>query len=140
MLSRNYIRRKRFGEEKGKAFKNYFTYGATSIPQDRKAIREGKGGTWAGEHEEERWRIHEDQWCREGDDAWVASNNLLVVADGSNGSRAIEDDQAGLYSKVLVADLKVIAEQDPRRDLRKVLAQSVAVNPVHKGSSTVCLA
>jgi len=137
---REYIRRKRFGDRKDTAFKNYFTYGATSIPHDRKTIREGKGGVWIGENDEERFKIHEDQWCREGDDAWVASHNLLVIADGSNGSIEVKDQHTGLYSKVLVADLKVMTEQDPRRDLRKVLTHSVAVNPVHRGSSTVCLA
>jgi serine/threonine protein phosphatase PrpC len=41
-----------------------------------------------------------------GEDAWVASSNLLVVADGVGGwaNRGID---SGLFSKQLVADIKI---------------------------------
>ena len=40
-----------------------------------------------------------------GEDAWVASHNLLVVADGVGGWAAQGID-SGLFSKQLVADIK----------------------------------
>ena len=107
-------------------------------------IREGKGGRGLQADGKKHFRIHEEQWCREGDDAWVASDNLLVLADGGNAMRgendAIKDEHTGLYAKVLAADLKILTEKDPTRDLGKVLAHAVAINPVLKGSSSVCLA
>jgi len=42
-----------------------------------------------------------------GEDAWVASHNLLVVADGVGGW-ASEGIDSGLFSKQLVSDIKMI--------------------------------
>ena len=138
------MRTKRYGAKNGLRFRNSFTYGATQVPHDEKLIREGKGGRGLQGDGELHFRIHEEQWCREGDDGWVASNNLLVLADGGNASKgtadAIKDEHTGLYAKVLAAELKIMTEKDPTRDLGKVLTHAVAVNPVTKGTSSVCLA
>ena len=61
--------------------KNYFRYAATNIP-------------------------HDDKKHKGGEDAYLASNNLLVVADGVGGW-ADEGVDSGLFSKKLVADIKV---------------------------------
>jgi len=40
-----------------------------------------------------------------GEDAWIASNNLIVVSDGVSGW-AYQGIDSGLYSKTLVTKIK----------------------------------
>ena len=60
---------------------------------------------------------HDDKKDKGGEDAWVASNNLLVVADGVGGwaNRGID---SGLFSKQLAADLKTNFDKDPSQELK----------------------
>ena len=73
-----------------------------------------------------------------GEDAWVASSNLLVVADGVGGwaNRGID---SGLFSKQLVADIKTKFDTNEAQELKQVLDDSVKANP-NTGSSTCVLA
>ena len=67
--------------------RSYFSYGAANIP-------------------------HDDKKLKGGEDAWLASNNLLVVADGVGGW-AMQGVDSGLFSKKLVADIKIHFDSDP---------------------------
>ena len=55
---------------------------------------------------------HDEKLDKGGEDAWVASNNLLVVADGVGGW-ADQGVDPGLFSKSLVHDIKVKFDDDP---------------------------
>ena len=70
----------------------YFRYGAKNIPH---ITKKEKGG----------------------EDAWVASHNLLVVADGVGGwaNRGID---SGLFSKQLVSDIKTKFDQNEAQELK----------------------
>lgn len=59
-----------------------------------------------------------------GEDAWVASHNLLVVADGVGGwaNRGVD---SALFSKSLVSDLKNNFDVNEAQELKKVLVESV---------------
>jgi serine/threonine protein phosphatase PrpC len=73
-----------------------------------------------------------------GEDAWVASHNLLVVADGVGGW-ANEGIDSGLFSKQLVSDIKMIFDANEAQELKSILVESVKMNP-NVGSSTCVLA
>ena len=94
----------------GGVSKGYFRYAATNIP-------------------------HDDKKEKGGEDAYVASNNLLVVADGES-KKGID---SGLYSKQLVAHIKEDFDHEPSHELRRVLIEAVAMTHV-QGSSTVVMA
>ena len=100
-------------ESDGGVSSRYFRYGAKNIPHITKV---DKGG----------------------EDAWVASHNLLVVADGVGGwaNRGID---SGLFSKQLVANIKTNFDKNEAQELKKVLHESVKGNP-NTGSSTCVLA
>ena len=66
---------------------NFFTYAASNIPHDSK---KHKGG----------------------EDAFLASNNILVVADGVGGW-ARHGIDSGLFSKQLVTNIKLNFDKDP---------------------------
>jgi len=67
-------------EKDGGVSKGYFRYGVTNIP-------------------------HDDKKDKGGEDAYIASNNFMMIADGVGGwSRQGID--SGLYSKSLVAHAK----------------------------------
>ena len=91
----------------------YFRYAASNIPHPTK-VEKG------------------------GEDAWVASSNLLVVADGVGGwaNRGID---SGLFSKQLVSDIKMIFDANEAQELKSVLVESVKINK-NTGSSTCVLA
>ena len=61
-----------------------------------------------------------------------------MVADGV-GSWEKEGHDAGLYSKKLVADVKIKYDSNPKQTLKKVLVESVAQNK-YTGSTTVTMA
>lgn len=50
---------------------------------------------------------HDDKVYKGGEDAWLAQNNLLVVADGV-GSWAKKGIDSGLFSKQMVTDIKLL--------------------------------
>lgn len=73
-----------------------------------------------------------------GEDAWVASNNLIVICDGVSGW-AYQGIDSGVYSKTLVSSIKQKFDQDPSQELKQVLVDSVKDNK-YKGSTTCVLA
>ena len=61
-------------------------------------------------------QVHEDKISVGGEDAWVASNNLLVLADGGvkgKGYHSYGGPNRHLYAKKLVADMKMDFDLDP---------------------------
>ena len=81
---------------------------------------------------------HPEKQAKGGEDAWVASHNLLVVADGVGGwaSRGID---SGIFSKALVSDIKMLFDVNEAQELKSVLIDCVKAN-THTGSSTCVLA
>ena len=73
-----------------------------------------------------------------GEDAWLAQDNLLVVADGVGGWIQHGID-SGLYSKQLVRDIKAYYDKNNAKELREVLVESVKAN-TNTGSTTCVLA
>lgn len=69
-----------------------------------------------------------------GEDAWIASNNLIVVSDGVSGW-AYQGIDSGLYSKTLVTKIKQNFDKDPSQELKQVLTDSVK-STSYQGSST----
>ena len=79
-------------EKDGGVSKGYFHYGVTNIP-------------------------HDDKKEKGGEDAYLASNNFMMVADGIGGwSRQGVD--SGIFSKTLVAQCKTIFDFEPAHELR----------------------
>ena len=78
---------------------SYFRYGANNIP-------------------------HHSKRYKGGEDAWVASSNILVVADGVGGW-AEEGIDSGLFSKQLVHNIKKIFDKDESQNLKDVLVEAV---------------
>ena len=92
---------------------NYFKFAASNIPHPSK--------------------VHKG-----GEDAWVASPNVLALADGVGGWESQGVD-SGLFSKQLVSDIKKVFDLNEAAELKQVLVDTVAVNP-HTGSSTCVMA
>ena len=72
-----------------------------------------------------------------GEDAYVASKNLLVVADGVGGW-AKQGVDPGLFSKSLVKNIKNLYEKLPEKGLKDILALSV-LKTKEMGTSTATL-
>ena len=72
-----------------------------------------------------------------GEDAFVASENLLVVADGVGGW-AKQGVDPGLFSKSLVSNIKNFYEKQPEKGLKDILALSV-LKTKEIGTSTATL-
>jgi len=100
-------------ETDGATSTSYFTYYAKNIP-------------------------HHSKRDKGGEDAWVASSNLLVVADGVGGW-ARHGVDSGLFSKQLVHNIKTIFDQNEAQELKNVLVDAVKANN-QTGSSTAVLA
>ena len=61
-------------------------------------------------------QVHEDKIAVGGEDAWVASDNLLVLADGGakgKGYHGYGGPNRHLYAKKLVADMKMEFDLNP---------------------------
>mmetsp|Transcript_3740 Transcript_3740/g.6371 ORF Transcript_3740/g.6371 Transcript_3740/m.6371 type:complete len:130 (+) Transcript_3740:122-511(+) len=80
---------------------------------------------------------HFDKRHKGGEDAWVAQENLMVVADGVGGW-ASEGVDSGLFSKQLVKDIQSMFNESPSLDLKTLLIESVKKNE-NMGSSTCVL-
>lgn len=91
----------------------YFRYGAKNIP-------------------------HREKMEKGGEDAWVATSQLLVVCDGVGGW-ANQGIDSGLFSKQLVFDIRKLFEDKPSYDLKTLLVDAVKMNQ-QIGSSTAVLA
>lgn len=70
---------------------------------------------------------HHSKRDKGGEDAWVANEKLLVVADGVGGW-ARHGIDSGLFSKQLVHNIKTIFEKNEAQELKNVLAQAVETN------------
>lgn len=81
---------------------------------------------------------HYQKQHKGGEDAWIAQEDLLVVADGVGGWEKHGID-SGKFSKQLVHNIKRVFEHDKRQDLKGVLMESVRQNNFI-GSSTAVLA
>ena len=79
---------------------------------------------------------HIDKRERGGEDAYFASDSLLVVADGVGGwaNRGID---AGLYSKSLVWYISDKHEKNKAAELKNILVESVVDN--YEIGSTTCV-
>mmetsp|Transcript_13299 Transcript_13299/g.22585 ORF Transcript_13299/g.22585 Transcript_13299/m.22585 type:complete len:153 (+) Transcript_13299:45-503(+) len=100
-------------EKQGGVSNRYFRFAASNIPHDSK---KDKGG----------------------EDAWVAQEDFLVVADGVGGW-ANQGIDSGLFSKQLVTDIKLFYDKDNAGDLKEILIDAVKANK-EIGSSTCVLA
>ena len=56
----------------------------------------------------------------QSEDSWVASSNLLMLANGISGS-SVEDVEKDFYPRKLVADVKKTFDQDPKKSLLELL-------------------
>ena len=81
---------------------------------------------------------HHSKRHKGGEDAWVASSNILAVADGVGGWERHGVD-SGLFSKQLVLNIKSIFDQNEAQELKNVLGEAVTTNG-QTGSSTAVLA
>lgn len=70
-------------------------------------------------------------------DGWVASNNLLIIADGGCTDQDYVDTH--MFSRNLVTDIKINFDNNPSQNLEDVLQASLETNPCN-GSSTICMA
>ena len=99
--------------EQARLFNPYFKYGVKLIPRfDKKK----KGG----------------------EDAYVVSDRLIVVADGVGGWE-MHGINSGLFSRELCANIKRLFDEDPTRSLKYLLIEAVKLQ-THIGSSTAVLA
>ena len=99
-------------EAPGGKSNRYFSYGSTLIPHKSKAHRGGE-------------------------DAFVASDNFLAVADGVGGwvSNGID---SGQFSKRLVWDMKRLHGEDNGEELKNILVEAVKAH-TRLGTSTAVL-
>ena len=100
-------------ETDGGVSNRYFRYGTSNIPH---VSKKDKGG----------------------EDAYYASDKLLVVADGVGGW-IMQGIDSGLFSKQLVADIGYFFNLNNAWELRHILVECVKVNK-NTGSSTAVLA
>jgi hypothetical protein len=100
-------------ETPGGLSSRYFRYGATAIPHKSKAHRGGE-------------------------DAWLASDKLLGVADGVGGwiNNGID---SGQFSKRLVWDVKRLHDEDNSEELKNILVEGVKAH-TRIGTSTAVFA
>lgn len=83
-------------------------------------------------------RPHDDKVYKGGEDAFVATESLIAVADGVGGW-ADHGVDPGLFSKQLCRDIKMLYENNKTKSLKQILCEAVAMNK-NTGSSTACLA
>ena len=103
--------------EKGQC-SSYFRYGAVNIPLDE--MRNVNGG----------------------EDAWMASNNFLVISDGLGKWWEHFQIDAGQFSKRLVAQAKQKHDNNPLRSMKDIL-KDIKRDLYHKrirGSATALMA
>ena len=81
---------------------------------------------------------HKDKRHKGGEDAYVAQDNLIAVADGVGGWGEVGVDPA-LFSKELCSNIKKIFDENPKESLKEVLVSAVKLQ-TFKGSSTAVLA
>ena len=81
---------------------------------------------------------HPDKVEQGGEDAWLAHDSLLVVADGVGGTIRL-GYSSDLYSKELVHQIKLLHEEDKMKQTRQLLFQGRAAND-QMGSTTCVLA
>lgn len=91
----------------------YFRFGSSNIPHFQKRY---KGG----------------------EDAWLAQEDLLVVADGVGGWEEHGID-SGKFSKQLVRNVREVYEASPFKELKQILIDSVRKTD-EIGSSTIVMA
>lgn len=80
---------------------------------------------------------HKSKAHRGGEDAFVASDNFLAVADGVGGwvNNGID---SGHFSKRLIWDLKRLHEEDNSEELKNILVEGVKAH-TRIGTSTAVL-
>jgi protein phosphatase PTC7 len=81
---------------------------------------------------------HHEKRDKGGEDAYVSSDELIVVADGVGGWSQMGIDP-GLFSKALVKFIEEEFKKNPKGSLKQFLINAVARNR-HIGSSTAVLA
>mmetsp|Transcript_31159 Transcript_31159/g.30611 ORF Transcript_31159/g.30611 Transcript_31159/m.30611 type:complete len:115 (+) Transcript_31159:123-467(+) len=82
---------------------------------------------------------HNDKKDRGGEDAYFASDRLMVVADGVGGW-AKKGVNPAFFSRRLAALLGEKHQEEPGRDMKKALRSScIEASDEHIGSSTVVL-
>ena len=80
---------------------------------------------------------HKSKAHRGGEDAFVATDNFLAVADGVGGwvNNGID---SGLFSKRLIWDMKRLHSEDNGEELKNILVEAVKAHS-RIGTSTAVL-
>ena len=82
---------------------------------------------------------HREKRHKGGEDAYLASNDLVVVADGVGSWELDFGIDSGRFSKQLVTDIKYLFEQDPKRKMKQIIQEAVEANE-EIGTTTVLAA
>ena len=66
-----------------------------------------------------------DKRHKGGEDAYLASNDLVVVADGVSMWETEFGIDSGRFSKQLVTDIKYLFEQNPTKKMKQIIKEAV---------------